>query len=74
MIDFNSIWIDIECPQCKYIDEIQLIDAKAEKLRFCNNCKVKIQLKDSDGSVHSNIETINNAFKGLEEIFKKIGK
>lgn len=74
MIDLNYTWIDIECPNCKYIDEIQLIDAKIEKLLFCNNCKIKIQLQDQEGSVYSGIETINNAFKDLEKLFKNFGK
>lgn len=74
MIDFNYIWIDIECPKCKYQDEIQLIDSKTEKSIFCNNCKSIIQLHDSDGSVHTGVESINNAVKDLEDLFKNFGK
>lgn len=74
MIDLNSIWIDIECPNCKYLDEVQLIDVKSEKEIFCNNCKCRIHLNDSDGSVHNGIESMNNALKKLENAFKKFGK
>ncbi len=74
MIDFNSIWLDIECPNCSYLDKVQLIDIKSEKEIFCNNCKCKIQLNDSDGSVHNGVENMNNAMKKLEKDFKNFGK
>lgn len=74
MIDLNYTWVDIDCPKCNYQDEIQLIDAKSEKIIFCNNCKVSIQLKDNEASVHCSIEQINKAFKSLDDIFKNFGK
>ena len=74
MINFNKIWIDIECPNCNYLDQIQLIDVKTEKEFFCNNCKCKILLKDHEGSVHNGIESMNSAMKELAETFKKLGK
>ncbi len=74
MININYEWITIECPRCNYYDEIQLIDAKIETIHFCNNCKVKIQLQDNEGSVHHGIETINKAFKDLKHILKNFGK
>lgn len=74
MFDLNYIWVDIACPKCNYQDEMQLIDAKSEKLIFCNNCKVGIQLQDSEASVHSGIENINKAFKDIDDLFKNFGK
>ncbi len=71
MIDLNLVWIDIECPQCKYINEIQFIDAKSEKTVFCHNCKTIIQLKDKNASVHNGVEAINSALINLEKKFKK---
>jgi phage FluMu protein Com len=73
MIDFNYIWIEIECPKCNYLDEIQLIDAKTEKSIYCNNCKSIIQLEDSDASVHTGVERLNSALKDLGKLFKKFG-
>ncbi len=73
MINLNYLWVGIECPKCKYIDEIQLVDAKSEKLVFCHNCKINIQLLDNEGSVHSGIENINKAFKDIEDLFKNFG-
>ena len=74
MIEFSYLWIDIECPNCAYQDEIQLVDVKSEKVIFCNNCKCSIQLKDSEASVHSGVEDINNALQKLDDIFKSFSK
>jgi hypothetical protein len=74
IIDFNKTWIDFECSNCSYLDEIQLVDVKSEKEVFCHNCKSKIHLNDQDGSVHSGIENMNNAMKKLVDTFKKLDK
>ena len=74
MIDLNKIWVEMACPKCGYCDAIQLVDAKTEKTIFCNNCKITIALSDKEASVHSNINSINNAFNELENIFKNLGK
>lgn len=74
MINFNKIWVDLKCPKCGYLDGVQLIDVKTEKTIFCNNCKVCILLKDSDASVHSGINKMNNSLKKIENIFKNFGK
>jgi len=74
MIDFNSIWIDLECPNCGYQDDIQLIDVKTEKTIYCHNCKVKINIADNDASVHTGIDSMNNALNELEKTLKNFGK
>ena len=74
MLDLNSMWVDLDCPKCNYQDVIQLIDVKSEKLIFCSNCKISIQLKDSEASVHCTTDSINKAFKNLEDLFKNFGK
>jgi len=61
MIDFNYIWVDIECPKCGYGDEVQLIDAKTEKTIFCHNCKINIKLSDAEASVHTGIDSMKNS-------------
>ena len=74
MIDLNQTWVDIECPKCGYADIVQLVDIKTEKEIFCNNCKVSIKLTDSEASVHSGIDSINNTMNGLEKILKRFDK
>lgn len=74
MVNLNEQWITLECPNCNYIDDIQIIDVKIEKIHYCNNCKVEIKLQDNEGSVHNGIESINKAFKDIENLLKKFGK
>lgn len=74
MTNLNYLWVHFECPKCNYIDEIQLVDAKTEKQVYCHNCKIDIQLRDHEASVHNGIESINKAFKDIENLFKNFGK
>lgn len=74
MIDMHKIWVDIECPKCGYLDNIQLVDAKTEMTVYCHNCKVSIKLSDSEASVHQGINNISNSIKELENLFKNFGK
>lgn len=74
MIDLNKTWIDIQCPQCSYLDEVQLIDVKTEKTIFCHNCKIMIKLTDGDASAHTSIERINIQLNQLDKLLKSIGK
>lgn len=74
MIDLNKTWIDLNCPKCGYIDNIQLIDAKTERTIYCHNCKTSINLLDNDASVHQGIQKINDSMKELQNIIKNFGK
>ena len=74
MFDISNSWISFTCTNCGYEVEIQLIDAKSERTVYCHNCKSVIQLKDSEASVHSSMESINNSIKELEKLIKNFGK
>lgn len=74
MIDLDNIWVEVECPNCGYSVDIQLLDAKTERTVYCHNCKINLELKDSDASVHSGLDSINEAFKELEKTLKNFGK
>lgn len=71
LFDLEQIWIDINCPNCNYSFEVQIIDAKLQCTVICNNCKSNIQLVDQTSSVQTSINSINQSFKDLENIFKK---
>jgi Zn ribbon nucleic-acid-binding protein len=74
MFNLNKMWIDFNCPKCRYIDTIQLIDAKTERTVYCHNCKSSIKLIDSEASVHQGIQKINDSMEQLENLFKNFGK
>jgi transcription initiation factor IIE alpha subunit len=68
--DLEQMWIDINCPNCKYSFDVQMIDAKLQSTVICNNCKANIQLVDQTASIHTSIKSINQSLKDLENIFK----
>jgi peptide subunit release factor 1 (eRF1) len=70
-LDLEQIWIEIDCPNCQYGFEVQMIDAKLQNTIICNNCKSNIQLVDQTASVQTSLNSINHSFKELENIFKK---
>jgi transcription elongation factor Elf1 len=74
IFNLNYNWIDFECPNCSYQNDAQLVDVKTEKVLFCNNCKIDIQLRDSEASTHVTIDNVNEAFKQLERTLKNFGK
>lgn len=74
MFNIDEIWVDIECPKCNYSFEIQMIDARLEKVVYCPNCKCSIHLKDSDASVHTSTREINDVFKELDKTIKNLLK
>ncbi len=74
MINLDTAWIDFNCPNCSYICEVQLIDAKTEKLVYCHNCKTQLQLRDKDSSVHAGIDEVHEALREFEKSIKKLTK
>lgn len=68
------MWIDFECSNCGYADEIQLIDVKTQKTIFCHNCKAIIEVIDDEASASTGIDAMNKAVKDLENILNKFGK
>lgn len=70
MFDLSKSWIEYPCEKCGYKTDLQLIDAKSEKVIFCHNCKVSIQLIDSEGSVHNGIKKVSKDLENLKNLFK----
>jgi hypothetical protein len=74
MFDLNMVWVEVECPNCGYSVDVQLVDAKSERTIYCHNCKINLELKDSEASVHSGLDSIDQALKDLERTLKNFGK
>lgn len=74
MFNLTFTRISIECPRCGYEDDVQFVDIKSEKSVYCHNCKVSIQLKDENASVHTGIRQVSESMRKLDELFNKIGR
>ena len=69
-MDFKQIWIEVECPKCKYLNDVRLLEVKLETIICCSNCKAVIKLKDNEASFHKGINEINNLLTDLDSLFK----
>lgn len=69
-MNFERTWAEIECPKCKYQNDIQLLDIKLESKIHCSNCKVTLQLKDDNASAYTTLNNINTLFNNLDNLFK----
>jgi len=73
-MNLNLKWIDFNCPNCQYINSVQIIDIKTEKKVFCHNCKSTIQLLDQNASTSTSIKRIETSLKNLQNTLKNFGK
>ena len=71
---FDGLFVMMECPNCKYGMDVELLSVRMESITFCPCCKVTIQLVDGDVSVHGAQEEIESVMKDLESQFSKLNK
>ena len=67
------MFIDLCCPRCGYIQDVQLIDVRLQRLIFCPACKSRIQLVDVDASIHAGAEQIEQSMRDLFNAFGQLG-
>ena len=70
MVNLKYHWVEVGCPNCKYLASFQLIDAENAKLIYCHNCKASIQLKDLDASIHQSAKKLTDTLDNLLKTFK----
>ena len=73
-MDISNMWIDIDCPKCKYSFQIQLREAELQSTVYCHNCKCAIQLVDSNASAARGIKSIEDAFDDLNYTLNNLFK
>lgn len=74
MFNIENHWIEIECPNCNYQIDIQLIDLKNENIVYCHSCKRTIQLEDKNASTHTSLKEIDDVLDDLKKVFKNLVK
>lgn len=67
MINIDLIEVDIDCPKCKFNNQIYLKNIRLKDVIICRGCKRNIQLND-----HMN--TFRKAKKEIEKQFNEIQK
>ena len=70
----DSTFIILDCPNCGFGTDIQLMSVKLQETVFCPCCKVNIQLVDVDASAHAADKSIHAAVDDLQRELKKLQK
>lgn len=71
MIDLDEIWLDMECPVCRYQSYVQMREVRLESYVWCHNCKQHIQLRDAEATVDDAKKQMDQAMNELNKLFKK---
>ena len=61
--------VDVSCPLCNYIFEIQVVDVVTQVFRLCPCCHVRIHFQE-DGSLTAALKSVDRSMQNLEGIFR----
>jgi DNA-directed RNA polymerase subunit RPC12/RpoP len=73
VFNIDDVFIDLECPRCGYVQDVQLIEVRLQRLIFCPGCKSRIQLVDADASAHVGAGEIEGAMTELSAALTRLG-
>ncbi len=71
MLDLHHQVVDVRCPRCAYLVEVQILDVRTQVYRWCPCCRVLIHLVEPDGSISVSIDAAESAMHSLEETLRK---
>jgi len=69
-MDIEEAQIDINCPDCGFINSVTLGDAINGSSLICVGCLKTIQLIDGDGETKRSVDEVNQAFNELGKAFR----
>ena len=67
---FRKRFVTLDCPNCCYGMDVELISIQLQERIFCPCCKVSIQLRDSDASVNRAQKDISSAIDDMRRVFE----
>ena len=68
----DGLFVDVDCPNCGYGTDVEVLSVRLEATIFCPCCKSSIHLVDADASVHGAQEEVDLALKDLQRELKKL--
>ena len=71
---FRGQFIILDCPNCGYGADVELMSAHLQREIFCPCCKITIKMIDPDASAYAAQKDIDGAIDDLQREFTKIGK
>ena len=67
---FERLFVNLDCPNCRYGMDVELRSIQLQAVIFCPCCKIAIQLNDSDASVDRAQKDIGAAIRNIGQIFE----
>ena len=67
---FERLFVNLDCPNCRYGMDVELRSIELQAVIFCPCCKIAIQLNDSDASVDRAQKDIGAAIRNIGQIFE----
>ena len=74
MFDLAKELLEIECPQCSYVFDIQYLDVSCQVRRECPCCRIRIHFIEPDGSVSGSIQDVGSAFREFDKTLRSRSK
>ena len=71
---FRGQFIILDCPNCGYGADVELMSARLQREIFCPCCKITIKMIDPDASAYAAQKDIDAAIDDLQREFKKISE
>ena len=62
-MDISNVEIEVNCPNCNFINNVTLFDASNETTIICIGCLVDIALQDLDGNAKKIINDIGSLLR-----------
>lgn len=72
MFDIARQLIDVGCPRCGYLFEIQMLDASCQIYRRCPCCRARIHFVEPDGSMSRGIADVEESLRDLEHSLRRL--
>ena len=70
----DGLFINLECPNCDYGMDVELLSVQLQETVFCPCCKVTIELVDADASVYASQRELDSAMNGLTRELNKLNQ
>jgi hypothetical protein len=66
--------IDVPCPRCGYVVEVELLDAVCQSYRWCPCCRVRVHFNEGRADVYGPLEDVESAMRELDEQIDELNR
>lgn len=74
MINLDKQLVSLQCPFCKFRNEVSLKQIRINDVVICRGCKANLQLHDHMRSTYKAVRSITHQLSELEKSLQQIGE